>query len=139
MPVSIHRHGNRYSVETPNQVHAKSTTKEKAKAQERLLNAVDHSDWRPTHHESVGAFVDNLLEGKWLDTLAADAVSSPEFGRETPAPEEHETREVVTFDDIEDQVEAGVECAKSGDAEGAIRYFNTILGLTRQLLKLHGI
>ncbi len=32
----------RYSVSTPNAVHAKSTTKEKAEAQKRLLNAIDH-------------------------------------------------------------------------------------------------
>jgi len=31
-----------YRVATPNGVHAKSTTKAKAKAQQRLLNAIDH-------------------------------------------------------------------------------------------------
>lgn len=30
-------------------VHAKNTTKAKAKSQQRLLNAIEHSDWRPTH------------------------------------------------------------------------------------------
>lgn len=34
--------GGRYRVSTPNGVHAKSTTKEKAMAQSRLLNAIDH-------------------------------------------------------------------------------------------------
>lgn len=36
-----------YTVRTPNGVHAKSTTKKKADAQKRLLNAVDHG-WKPT-------------------------------------------------------------------------------------------
>lgn len=49
MPVKITPIGKgKYKVSTPNGVHAKSTTKEKAKAQERLLNAVEHSNWRPT-------------------------------------------------------------------------------------------
>lgn len=47
MPVKIIKEGNKYEVRTPNQVHAKGTTKEKAMAQERLLNAVDHG-WKPT-------------------------------------------------------------------------------------------
>jgi len=37
----------RYMVRTPNGVHAKGTTLEKAKSQQRLLNAVDHG-WKPT-------------------------------------------------------------------------------------------
>lgn len=36
-----------YEVRTPNGVHAKHTTAAKAKAQQRLLNAVDHG-WTPT-------------------------------------------------------------------------------------------
>lgn len=49
MPVKIRRlDGNRYSVSTPHGTKAKSTTLAKAKSQERLLNAVEHSDWRPT-------------------------------------------------------------------------------------------
>ena len=35
-----------YSVSTPNGVHAKDTTKAKAEAQVRLLNAIDHG-WKP--------------------------------------------------------------------------------------------
>jgi ribosomal protein S6E (S10) len=46
MPVSIQKKGKRYSVKTPGGVKAKGTTLEKAKAQERLLNAIDHG-WRP--------------------------------------------------------------------------------------------
>ena len=36
-----------YTVKTPNGTHAKNTTKKKAEAQQRLLNAVDHG-WHPT-------------------------------------------------------------------------------------------
>jgi len=36
----------KYSVSGPHGVHAKGTTKEKADAQVRLLNAVDHG-WKP--------------------------------------------------------------------------------------------
>jgi hypothetical protein len=48
MPVTISKlKGGKYRVSTPNGVHAKSTTKEKAESQERLLNAVEHG-WKPT-------------------------------------------------------------------------------------------
>jgi hypothetical protein len=46
MPVSISKKGGGYEVRTPNKVHAKKTTLKKAKAQERLLNAVEHG-WTP--------------------------------------------------------------------------------------------
>jgi len=36
-----------YKVSSPNRVHAKSTTKAKAKSQVRLLQGVEHG-WRPT-------------------------------------------------------------------------------------------
>jgi hypothetical protein len=49
MPVKVTAvGGGRFQVKTPNAVHAKGTTKAKAKAQAKLLNAIDHSDWRPT-------------------------------------------------------------------------------------------
>lgn len=48
MPAKIERVGKgEYRVVTPNAVHAKGTTPQKAKAQQRLLNAVDHG-WKPT-------------------------------------------------------------------------------------------
>ena len=48
MPVKVRKKkGGRYSVSTPGGVKAKSTTLEKAKAQERLLNAIDHG-FKPT-------------------------------------------------------------------------------------------
>jgi hypothetical protein len=62
MPVKIKKVDG-YQVSTPNQVHAKGTTKAKAKAQERLLNAVEHG-WKPTgkkskhHSANDGSFVD---------------------------------------------------------------------------------
>ena len=48
MPVKISKVKGGYSVKTPHGTKAKATTKEKAEAQKRLLNAVEHSDWRPT-------------------------------------------------------------------------------------------
>jgi len=36
-----------YQVSTPNQVHAKNTSKKKAQRQVNLLNAIDHG-WHPT-------------------------------------------------------------------------------------------
>ena len=47
MPVKITKKGNKYTVSTPGGTKAKGTTKKKAKAQERLLNAVEHG-WKPT-------------------------------------------------------------------------------------------
>jgi hypothetical protein len=48
MPVKVTKTGpGTYKVSTPNGVHAKGTTKTKAEAQKRLLNAVDHG-WKPT-------------------------------------------------------------------------------------------
>lgn len=47
MPVTVKKTKGGYRVSTPNAVHAKHTTKAKAKAQERLLNAVEHG-FKPT-------------------------------------------------------------------------------------------
>lgn len=47
MPVTIKKTDGKYRVSTPSRVHAKGTTKEKAEAQRRLLNAVEHG-WKPT-------------------------------------------------------------------------------------------
>lgn len=47
MPAKVTKVDGKYQVKTPNAVHAKGTTKAKAMAQQRLLNAVDHG-WRPT-------------------------------------------------------------------------------------------
>jgi hypothetical protein len=63
MPVKI-KHVDGYQVSTPHGVHAKNTTLKKAKAQERLLNAVEHG-WKPTgkkakhHSANDGKFVDD--------------------------------------------------------------------------------
>ena len=49
MPVKIRKlKGGKVRVATPGGVKAKATTMVKAKAQERLLNAVEHTSWRPT-------------------------------------------------------------------------------------------
>jgi len=47
-PVKIIKTDGKYKVSTPHGTKAKGTTKGKAEAQKRLLNAVEHSDWRPT-------------------------------------------------------------------------------------------
>lgn len=51
MPVKLKKVKGGYRVSTAEGVKAKHTTKEKAKSQERLLNAVEHSDWKPTHQK----------------------------------------------------------------------------------------
>ena len=42
MPAKVRKRGSKYQVRTPSGVHAKGTTKAKAEAQARLLNAIDH-------------------------------------------------------------------------------------------------
>ena len=65
MPVRIKKIGKHYQVSTPHGVKAKKTTKVKAEAQKRLLNAVEHG-WKPTgkkakkhHSANDGKFVDS--------------------------------------------------------------------------------
>jgi hypothetical protein len=49
MPVTKRKlPGGLVRVSTPNGVKSKGSTPENAAAQERLLNAVEHSNWRPT-------------------------------------------------------------------------------------------
>ena len=49
MPVKTRKlPGGKVRVSTPGGVKAKATTPAKAKRQRRLLNAVEHGDWRPT-------------------------------------------------------------------------------------------
>jgi hypothetical protein len=48
MPVKVRKtKGGKYRVSTPSGTKAKGTTKKKAAAQKRLINAVEHG-WRPT-------------------------------------------------------------------------------------------
>jgi len=47
MPASVRKVRGGYSVRTPSGVKARRTTKKKAMAQKRLLNAVKHG-WQPT-------------------------------------------------------------------------------------------
>jgi hypothetical protein len=61
MPVSIRKRGKKYQVSTPNQVHAKGTTKAKAEAQKRLLNAVEHG-WKPTGKKAKKRKHDNYAQ-----------------------------------------------------------------------------
>jgi hypothetical protein len=54
MPVKIAKQkGGGYRVSTPNGVKAKHTTKGKAKAQERLLNAIEHNPNFHPHHKKM--------------------------------------------------------------------------------------
>ena len=61
MPVTKRRlKSGLYKVSTPHGVKAKATTKAKAEAQTRLLNAVDHG-WKPSkkHHSCAdGSFLE---------------------------------------------------------------------------------
>jgi len=52
MPVKVRKARGGYSVKTPGGVKAKKTTKKKAIAQKRLLNAVEHG-WRPTGGKGI--------------------------------------------------------------------------------------
>jgi hypothetical protein len=54
MPVSIKKKGKKFQVRTPNGTKAKGTSLKKAKSQERLLNAVEYSEWRPTKSNLLG-------------------------------------------------------------------------------------
>lgn len=47
MPAKIKKKGGKFEVRTPGGVKAKGTTKDKAKAQQRLLNAIDRG-FQPT-------------------------------------------------------------------------------------------
>ena len=53
MPVTVRKTSKgKYRVSTPNGVHAKGTTKEKAEAQRTLLNAIDHG-WIPSDRKPL--------------------------------------------------------------------------------------
>ena len=73
MPVSIKKVGKgSYRVATPHGIKAKHTTKAKAAAQKRLLQAVDHG-WKPTgrkskKHESLAlSLTESLIESDWAE------------------------------------------------------------------------
>jgi len=51
MPVKVTKTDGEYRVSTPNQVHAKGTSKKKAQAQANLLRGVEHG-WKPTGKKS---------------------------------------------------------------------------------------
>ena len=50
MPAKVTKTKGGYRVSTPNAVHAKGTTKAKAKAQQRLLAGIEHG-WQPTRRK----------------------------------------------------------------------------------------
>lgn len=54
-----------YKVSTPGGRKAKSTTYQKAKAQQALLNAIEHGNWRPTGKKKARRYKKRpLLAGK---------------------------------------------------------------------------
>jgi hypothetical protein len=53
MPVTMKKHNGGFRVSTPGGVKAKHTSFEKAKSQERLLNAVEHG-WKPGGFDKGG-------------------------------------------------------------------------------------
>ena len=54
MPVKVLKQkGGSYRVSTPNGVKAKHTTKAKAEAQKRLLNAIEHNPNFKPHHKKM--------------------------------------------------------------------------------------
>ena len=52
MPVMVKKQDGGFQVSTPNMVHAKHTSLQKAMAQKRLLNAVEHG-WTPGRRNST--------------------------------------------------------------------------------------
>jgi hypothetical protein len=52
MPVKVSKADGGYRVSTPKMVHAKHTSLQKAMAQKRLLNAVEHG-WTPGRRRSA--------------------------------------------------------------------------------------
>lgn len=60
MPVKISKTKGGYRVTTPHGTKAKHTTKKKAEAQKRLLNAIEHG-WRPTGKKSRKENRDNFV------------------------------------------------------------------------------
>jgi hypothetical protein len=69
MPVTIRKNPDgTFKVATPHGVHAKHTTKKKAEAQARLLNAVDHG-FKPTGKKSRN----ESLATKLVDTILGSA------------------------------------------------------------------
>ena len=78
MPVSV-RKVDGYQVRTPNQVHAKHTTKTKAERQARLLRGIEHG-WHPTGkpakesvHAEAQRVVNRLLEVDEIGSLPLPA------------------------------------------------------------------
>ena len=53
-PVKIRKVKGKHKVTTPHGVKSKGTTKKKAEAQKRLLNAIEHSNWKPTGRKKKG-------------------------------------------------------------------------------------
>lgn len=53
MPAHIEKINGKYKVVSDGGVHAKGTTLKKAKRQQRLLNAIYYSNWKPTGKKAI--------------------------------------------------------------------------------------
>jgi hypothetical protein len=62
MPVKVKKEGGGYKVSTPKMVHAKHTTLQKAMAQRRLLNAVEHG-WTPGRRRGAAPKMPMMKKG----------------------------------------------------------------------------
>ena len=52
MPAKITKVGQGYTVRTPTQIHGQHMSLGNAKKQQRLLNAIHYTSWRPTKSKS---------------------------------------------------------------------------------------
>ncbi len=57
MPAKITKNDGTYTVSTPHGVKGSGMTKENAKKQQRLLNAIHYTSWRPTKSKRKGGLL----------------------------------------------------------------------------------
>jgi hypothetical protein len=65
VPVKIEHADGEYKVSTPNMVHAKHTSFQKAMSQKRLLNAVEHG-WTPGRRNSTVKKMSRMKQPKGM-------------------------------------------------------------------------
>lgn len=110
------RKGGKYRVSTPNAVHAKHTTKAKAKAQARLINAVDHG-WKPTgkkakRHENMGS-----AEREVFSHSGEPEFEKPPLTTEIPPDIQKQITDLVVSHSIGSDMDAGFDAGEfSGPA-----------------------
>ena len=62
MPAHVTKTDGKYRVSTPGGIKSKGSTMRNAMAQKRLLNAVEHSDWRPTGKSAKKGSSDHMMK-----------------------------------------------------------------------------